>query len=362
LRGYKAYQFANGAAPWIFGGVVGAADGGYEETAGTEFAMPTPGYQTTTNGPAYVDMVDRYWQRSGNDDVLREFFDSVKRNTTYTMNLRPEDGPDGIISVPSGDVDPSRRGETPGSLLEMVEAMKWFGMTSHVGGMHLAQLRMAQRMAERLGDTAFVQQCQEWFEQGSQSMEKKMWAGRYYLAYSEPATGKKSDDIFAYQLDGQWMTEFHGLRGAFPPDRVKITLKTIRQTCAALSPAGAANVARPDGSLAQGRGYGPNAFFTPELLMLAMTYLYDGERDFGLELARRCMYAISITSNSTWDQPNVIRGDTGERLFGSHYGQNMMLWAVPAAAEGKAIADFCAPGGLVDRIIRAASKTAEARG
>ena len=41
------------------------APAGYEASAGTEFAMPTPGYQTTTNGPCYVDMVDRYLQRTG---------------------------------------------------------------------------------------------------------------------------------------------------------------------------------------------------------------------------------------------------------------------------------------------------------
>ncbi|MGH9505156.1 MAG: GH116 family glycosyl-hydrolase, partial [Terriglobales bacterium] len=74
LRGYKAYQFADGAAVWIWGGVVGAAVGGYEITAGTEMAMPTPGYQTTTNGPCYVDMIDRYLQRTGDQSVFKEFY------------------------------------------------------------------------------------------------------------------------------------------------------------------------------------------------------------------------------------------------------------------------------------------------
>jgi hypothetical protein len=32
----------------------------------------------------------------------------------------------------------------------------------------------------------------------------------------------------------------------------------------------------------------------------------------------------------------------------------MMVWAVPAALQGQDIAAFCAPGGLVDRVIRAA--------
>ena len=102
-------------------------------------------------------------------------------------------------------------------------------------------------------------------------------------------------------------------------------------------------------------GYGPNTFFVPEVYMLAMTYMYAGEREFGLELARRCVRAL-IDNGGEWDQPNMIRGDTGVELFGSHYDQNMMLWAIPAALEGKDIAAACAPGSLVDRVIQAARK------
>ena len=69
LRGYKAYQFTNGQAPWVFGGIIGGAKGGYEPTAGTEMASPSPGYQSTTTGPSYVDLVDRYWQRTGDDGI-----------------------------------------------------------------------------------------------------------------------------------------------------------------------------------------------------------------------------------------------------------------------------------------------------
>jgi uncharacterized protein (DUF608 family) len=359
LRGYKAYQFANGAAPWIFGGVVGMSGGeydtsrGFERTAGTEFAMPTDADQTTTNGPCYVDMVDRYWQRTGDDGVIQEFYPSVRKNTEYTMNLRPEDGPDGIISVPSGNVDPAHP-HHPGDSLEWFEGVLWYGMTSHVGGIHLANLRMAERMAQKAGDNEFVQQCRQWFELGSHSMESKMWAGSYYLAYNEPKTGKKSDDVFAYQLDGEWMARFHGLKGIFRSDRVRAALATIKRTCVPLTAYGAVDFARPDGGLSEDVGYGPYAFFTPELFMLGMTYMYAGEREFGLELIRRCMHDLTINALTCWNQPNLIRGDTGDRLFGSHYDQNMMLWAVPAAMQGKDIAAFCAPNGLVDRVLQAA--------
>jgi hypothetical protein len=102
-------------------------------------------------------------------------------------------------------------------------------------------------------------------------------------------------------------------------------------------------------------GYGPNAFFVPEVYMLAMTYLYAGQREAGLELARSCVESLNIRNLLTWNQPNLMRADNGDLLFGSHYDQNMMLWAVPAALESKDIATFCASGGFIDRILHAAS-------
>lgn len=355
LRGYKAYQFANGAAVWIWGGVVGAAVGGYEMTAGTEMAMPTPGYQTTTNGPCFVDMIDRYLQRTGDRRVLDEFYSSAKRNTIYTMQLRSEDGAEGIISVPRNNVDPENPALPAGYHLEWFEVILWFGMTSHVGGIHLANLKMMERMADRIGDGDFARQCRSWFDAGSGAMEGKLWAGSYYLAYSDEKMGKKSNDVFAYQLDGEWMTRFHGLGGVFRPDRIQPTLRTIKKACIDPWKFGAVNLARPDGSLSEGVGYGPNAFFVPEVYMLAMTYMFAGERHTGLELARSCVYSLNVQNLLTWDQPNLLRADTGDLLFGSHYVQNMMLWALPAALENKDIAAFCASGGMVDRILKAAA-------
>jgi uncharacterized protein (DUF608 family) len=362
LRGYKAYQYPNGAAPWVFGGCTSGAAEGYKATDGTEMATPSPGYQTTLNGPCYADMVDRYWQRTGNDAVLREFYPSIKKNTIYTMNLRS--GPDGIASVPEGDLNPTQPHGTPGSGLDWFEGNGWFGMTPHVGGIHLAQLRIVQRMAERVGDREFSAQCQKWLEQGSASLENKLWAGQYYLAYYEPESGKKSDLVFGYQLDGDWMCFYHGLPGVFRPERAKTTLDTIRRTCLALAPYGAANFANPDGTpaesekfMAEGWGldYGTYGYFPPEVWMLAATYLYHGQRETGLELARNCVQGI-VKFGHTWTQPNIVNGATGERIYGSDYYQNLMLWALPAGIERKGLAQACTQGGLIDRVIKAGKK------
>jgi uncharacterized protein (DUF608 family) len=345
LRGYKAYQFENGEVSWIFGGMTDRPP-----SPPCEMATPTRGYQTVLNGPCVVDMVYRYWLRTGDDEALTELYDCVKRSTIFTMNLRPEDGADGIISFPTGNVG-----------LEWFEACTWAGMAAHAGGIHLANLKQAEAMAEKVGDAAFAEQCREWFRQGSDSMENKMWTGEYYLNYWEPATGERSDLIMANQLDGEWMMQVAGLPSVFPTERTKTTLATVKRTCVAATPYGAVNFTAPDGRpTTSGEGspgweYDPYAFFPPEVLMLGAHYMYEGEREFGLELCRRC-WEIIVKTGLAWDQPNIIKGDTGQRVYGGDYYQNMMLWTVPAAAAGQDLGDFCAPGALVDRVIKAANK------
>jgi uncharacterized protein (DUF608 family) len=343
LRGYKAYQLANGRPPFVFGGFTATRDGFYE------MALPHKGYQQTLNGCCVVEMVDKMWLRTGDDDLLREFYEMCKKATIFTMNMRPEYGNKQVISMPTGNEG-----------TEWFEAPEpgWAGMVTHVGGIRLAHLLIMKRMAERMKDEEFAEQCQRWFEAGSRALEEYLWAGDYYLNFHEPETGKKSDLVFGYQLDGQWIAKFHGTSNAFPEQRVKTVLATIKRCNVALSKSGAVNYTLGDGSPAPVGGYGTYSYFPPELLMLAMTYIYHGEKKFGLELARRCWENITCIQRLAWDQPNLFRGDldTGERVFGNDYYQNMMLWSLPAVLEGKDLTGPCQHGGLVDQIIQAGKK------
>jgi uncharacterized protein (DUF608 family) len=334
LRALKQYQKTDGEIPFAIGKIGDLPD----------LATPRYFWQVALNGTCYVDMVDRLWQGTGDDEILREFYESVKSCNTFTMNLRQ--GPGGVISMP----------EIGG--MEWFEHGEWAGMASHMGGLRLAQLRMVERMAEAMQDTAYADQCREWLADGVRAMEEEMWAGSYYLNFYEKETGKKSDDVMGYQLDGEWAAVFHGLPGVFRSDRVKTTLHTIERCNIALTPeVGAANFARPDGCALPAESmvaqYGLYAMFPPELLVLAMTYMYAGEQQFGLDLARRHWSTIVLQQRHPWDLPNIVRGDTGARVFGTDYYQNMMLWAMPAAVGGQDIASYCAPGGFVDRIIQA---------
>ena len=73
-------------------------------------------------------------------------------------------------------------------------------------------------MAKEAGDNEYATQCGEWIKAAREAMDKRLWDSRgYYLNYSEPDTNTKSDFVFGYQLDGEWITDHHGLAGGPVP-------------------------------------------------------------------------------------------------------------------------------------------------
>jgi uncharacterized protein (DUF608 family) len=290
-------------------------------------------------------LVDRLWQRTGDLELLREFWPSIKTTLTMTMNLRPTKA--GPISMPADN-----RGR------EWFEWGEWVGMVSHAGGVRLATLKIAERMATALGDDEYAGRCRRWFELGSQSMEQKMWAGDYYLNFKEEESGKVSDAVMAYQLDGQWVARLHGVGNVFAPDRIPIALKKIRETCTKNVVAGAASFASKDGAPLGPNNkvveYGSLAFFAPEAAILGMTYMQSGEKEYGMEFVRRTWEQTTLVHRHGWDLPNMLLGETGERHFGTDYYQNMVLWTMPATVAGQDIAQSSQGVALVARVLDAA--------
>ena len=337
LKAFKHYQKQDGEVPFAIGRFGDLPD------------MATPEYrwQISLNGTCYVDLLHRLWQRTGDDTLLDEFYESARTCNTFTMNLCS--GPDNVISMP--DIGG----------MEWFEFGEWAGMATHLGGLRLAQLRMMKHMAEAVSDGQYARQCQTWFDRGSRAMEEEMWNGSYYLNFHDKEAGRKSDEVMASQLDGHWAAAYHGLPGVFDSDRVGIALETVKRCNIALTPDfGAANFTRPDGSALPAddkvAAYGPYTMFTSETLVLAATYMWQGQKEFGLDLARRLWENNVLRQRHGWDLPVMVRGDTGQRVNGTDYYQNMMLWVLPAALAGEDIKSSCARGGLIDRIIRAGRK------
>jgi hypothetical protein len=89
--------------------------------------------------------------------------------------------------------------------------------------------------------------------------------------------------------------------------------------------------------------------------------MYHGEKEFGLEVARRTMHTMTCEKGWAWSVPNLFLGrdigskywKAGDRGNGFDYGQDLMLWILPAAIAHQDVTGPCQPGGLVDRILKA---------
>ena len=310
----------------------------------------------STMGSCLVMVIDRLLQRTGSDALLREFYESAKKATIFQMNLRPEYGIRQVISQPTGNGT------------HWFDGPPWCGMVPHIGGLHLAHLQIMKRLAEKIDDTDFVRQCDEWLIGGSQVLDDELWGlwtGSHYLTYSEPETGKVSEPwlIFGPQLEGQWVSRFHGLRGVFQSDRMHKTLDTLARANANenLSPYGAILFAKWDGAKATKAsatdGHYGDSTHAPSTMMLAMNYMYTGDDHwykFGVDLLWRTMNNLVNRQGVTWALPIFINATTGAPTIAVDDYQNMMLWSVPAALKGQDLTGPCRPGGLVDRMVKAA--------
>jgi len=348
MRGYKHYQGEDGRPAWTFGG----------PTTGSPIDLCVPTYtqyQASTNGVSLLGVVDRFLMCRDTEDkkYTKEFYPLIRRTMEYNVNIGKAGNPnytlgEQVVAMPNIEGN-----------LEWFETQEpgWNGLAAHIAILRLGQIGIARRAAEQVGDTEFVAQCDEWERLACEAIEKHLWDDRgYYLNWHEPLSGQKSELVFGYQLDGEWVIDHHGLPSPLPEDHVLTVLDKIKATNIAVTKYGAVNYANPDGSVANPGGYGSFSYFPPEALMLAMNFMYEGQKAYGIELARKVWHNMVCLQGYMWDVPNIMRGDvdTGERVFGNDYYQDMMLWSLPAAIKGEDFAGPMQPGGLVDRVLKAA--------
>ena len=326
LRQFKRYQRTNGQVPSTLG-------------SGTEPDQPWYDQQLPIDGQVYVHMVDRYWQVTGDESVLEEFYASVKAQTGFMKSV-DQDG-DALVDV-------------KGSNQYYDNWPTMAGAATHVAGYWLATLRIAERMAEEMGDHAFAADCRGWCERGGRSIEEKLWNEEEgsYLLYHEPETGKRSESILSDQLTGQWFAHLHGLERVFPEDRVRRVLDTIWRNN--LTPYGVRIALRPDGSEDQEGFYSVGLHPSYSSHVPAMLMIYGGDRARGEEIMHRIWRQVVIGLQMPWDMPGGLAAD-GQHRWGLEYYHNTMLWTLPMAFLGHTLGSFCAPGELVDRVKRAGS-------
>ncbi len=338
LRNFAHFQLKSGEIPFSFGRLVN---------------MYRPQYycQHPLDSAQYVQLVYRYFVRTGDKSALQELYPFVKDATGFCKRL-DTDG-DGLVN----DHPHARPGEIwPAN--QFYDIWPWFGTSAYVAGIWLATLRCGEAMAIEMEDPEFAADCRVWFERGMKAYEEKLWNGRFYRVYCEPETERCLDVALFNQLMGEWCARVVGLDSLFPSQRATSVMETLEELnlratnwlpVNAACMDGSAYVSRPD----QDENDHASQCFVGENLCGAMTMIYAGRDEAGLEVARRIVESIFVRHRTPWNQYCIINAKDGHPIWGSDYYSNMVIWALPMALRGEGLRNSREKSNLVCRILEA---------
>lgn len=336
LRVVAAYQLDDGRMPLQLGI--------------NEFDVPAYAHPLV-NGFLFAEMVDRLCQRTGDDEITREFYPTIKRAIQFGMKQSLYG--DGLITY---DPENTPRGQP-------FDSWAWRGNAAYTAIHWLCGLRVAERMAETAGDAAFAQECRDWIARGSQSMEQTLWneETRSYDVYNAPGTDIRSDTVFSYQLEGSLSCALLGLPDVVPAHRRAATLDTIERLCVAPVAVGVANSMRPDGTPDTEGGVDSGGILPALGVLLAAEFAYHGKPEVTVEIMEQTLKNLVHEHLYAWDFPQGFFTHQGAVPRGCDDHWAMASWAVPPALFGQDIKKFTAAGSFVDRVMQAAKAGKPAR-
>ncbi len=342
LEAFRHFQIGDGEIPFSYG---------------MQTLMRDPRYhcQHPLNPGQYAQMIYRLYRRTGDEAQLRSFYDSTRRAIRYQFSLDDDD--DGLVNdqahVAPGELWPAN---------QFYDIWPWRGTSAYVAGTWLATLACGIAMAEAVGD-----ECQDWLERGQKAYDEKLWTGSYYRLWSDPDNDQVNEVSLGNQLMAQWCVNVVGLPDVLPEDNIQAALGTVEQLNMAATPYGLVNCVTPEGERYDSKANATEGVvdilanndhakqtFVGETLCAAMTFLYHGRADTGLEIARRVYEALALKTASPWNQRCLIDADSGLPVWGDDYYSDMVIWAVPMALAGQSVGDFAEGGGLLDRMLEAA--------
>lgn len=337
MDAFRHYQISDGEIPFCFGMRTSMRDPQFE-------------CQHPLNSGQYAQMVHRLFLRAGNKDQLMHFYDSAKRGIRYQYSLDNDNS--GLVNEQPHD--PS--GEA-WSANQMYDSWPWQGVSSYVAGNWLATLQAGKALAEIAGDREFSVECTQRLAKAQQAFEQRLWNGSYYDLWNNKDAGTSNATCLANQLLGEWCSRVAGLGGVLPAGHVAKALETVERLNMAATSYGLINGVSSDGrpydtKFRPALDFGINIFFC-ENLCAAMTFMYHGKKDVGLEIARRLYRTAAIKTRAPWNQSHILHGDSGMPIWGEDFYSNLIIWALPMALEGLSVKEF-GGSGLAKNMLSAA--------
>jgi uncharacterized protein (DUF608 family) len=336
LRAFRAAQLEDGNLPCVLGLWMDMAFPlGYE-------------YQKVMNPGDYLGQLDWQWKSTGDDAFQKEFYPSAKALMEYSITLHKDMGLEQIIAMP------------PGGGVEWFEDRTMYGFEVLAGGYRLMGAELMKEWAIKSGDTEYAKKMEAAIAAGKEAMEKYLWRGDHYLVYHDPKTGKEFDAFYTPQLDGQYFAFVSGTPRVLPKDHVEKILTTLREKVCKISQLGLPpNYSNPDGTPWTGSTNpymaGKYVYCNHQLFWLGTLSIYEGHKEFGLDLLHKQLHRYCCHWGYMWDGVNSCSGygDDGEISYGWDYWFNWSIWMVAAALAGGDFTVLLKPGGLADRVKKA---------
>jgi uncharacterized protein (DUF608 family) len=339
LDAFHHYQISSGEIPFCFG-------------MSTSMRDPMYTCQHPLNSGEYVQMIYQLYLRTGDKKQLSKYYESCKQGIRFLYSL--DDDGCGLVHDQSHALPTEA---WPAN--QFYDIWPWQGTSSYVAGIWLGTLSAGIALATAAGDESFAAECTNRLKKAQATFEANLWNGSYYRLWNDKEAGAVSEVCLANQLMAIWCTRVAGLQDALPSAHVHIALDTIERLNMKATSYGLINGVTPDGQpfdtkLNSSGDHASNIFFG-ENLCAAMTFLYNGRKDTGLEIARRLYDAVAIKNHSPWNQRCLLNGKTGLPQWGEDYYSDLVIWAFPMGLTGQSVGEF-AQNGLVKSMIRAAKQ------
>lgn len=335
LDAFRHFQIEDGEVPFTYG-------------RGTSMRDPRYHCQHPLNSGQYAQMVYRQFLRTGDREQLADFYPSAKRAIRYQFTLDDDD--DGLVND-QAHVMPGEKYSSN----QFYDLWPWYGTSAYVAGTWLATLSIGRELARIAGDDEFAAELEGWLARGGKSYQEKLWTGQYYRVWTDTASNRRADVSLANQLMAEWCVHVAALPGVLPKKQVQTTLNSIEQFNMGATAYGLINGVTPDGAryddALSPRSDHEQHTFVGESLCAAMTYMYHGRKETGIEIVRRLYEAIAIKSASPWNQRCLIHGRSGLPVWGDDYYSNMAIWAVPMAMAGQGIGEFVKTSSLLRQMM-----------
>ncbi len=341
LRAFRAAQNEEGNIPCVLGLWMDVAFPlGYE-------------YQKVMNPGNYLGQLHWQWKSTGDDAFFKEFYPSAKSLMEYSITLHKDMGPEQILAMP------------PGGGVEWFEDRTMYGFEILAGSYRLMGAELMQEWAVKAGDVEYVKKMETTIRAGKEALEKHLWRGDHYLVYNDPKSDQKFDAYYTPQLDGQYYAFISGAPRVLPKENVEKILATLRDKVCKISKLGIPpNYSNPDGTPWTGSSNpymaGKYVYTNHQVFWLSTLSIYEGHREFGLDLLHKQLYNYCCRWGYLWDGVNCCSGygDDGEISYGWDYWFNWSIWLAAGALAGGDFTVLLKPGGLADRVKKAAALNA----